>query len=58
MTIKKAIVIQSHLSDALIEMSANPILATKRIVFVKHLLQLKKRTFTNNQLVEIWNGDN
>jgi len=38
MTIKIKIAVQSHLSDSLIEVEANPGMAMRRIAFVKFLL--------------------
>jgi len=38
MTIKVKIAVQSHLSDSLIEVEANPGMAMRRIIFVKFLL--------------------
>ena len=40
MTIRVSIAIQSHLSDAAIEMSFNPEQANRRIQFVKWLVML------------------
>ena len=36
--VKVSLVIQNHLSDAMIEMSSNPILAHERLSFVKYLV--------------------
>ena len=36
--VKVSLVIQSHLSDAMIEMSSNPTLAHERLSFVKYLV--------------------
>ena len=38
MKTKINLVIQNHLSDAMIEMSSNPILAHERLSFVKYLV--------------------
>ena len=38
METKINLVIQNHLSDAMIEMSSNPILAHERLSFVKYLV--------------------
>ncbi len=38
MKIKVSLVIQSHLSDAMIEMESNPTLAHERLSFVKYLI--------------------
>ena len=38
MEIKVSLVIQSHLSDAMVEMESNPTLAHERLSFVKYLI--------------------
>jgi hypothetical protein len=61
-TTKIATVIQSHLSDAILEMGSNPRLAQTRLQFCKFLLNLQKREFfegdriPDDQLNRIWNS--
>ncbi len=40
-----SIIIKSHLSDAMIEMDSNPILAQKRLRFVKYLVHMFPDTY-------------
>ena len=50
----KDIVMQSHLSDALIELGFDPALAAKRIRFVKRLINLDEDRITEDKLNELW----
>lgn len=50
-------VIQSHLSDASIEISFNPELAKKRMQFIKFLISKYPNTDTiisKDELIDIW----
>ena len=44
MKTKINLVIQNHLSDALIEMESNPLLAQERLRFVKYLIHFYPNT--------------
>ena len=53
------IVMQSHLSDGLMEIGFNPEMAAKRIRFVKRLLNLDDtKRLTDEELDELWNEVN
>jgi hypothetical protein len=55
-TIPVSIAIQSHLSDAMIEMSFNPQLAQQRLQFVKYLVHHFDNTMERVDIEQQWDN--
>ena len=60
MTISVNLVVQSHLSDAIIEAASNPRMAAIRLQFVKQILMTKSSSekISEKKLDEIWKAVN
>jgi hypothetical protein len=60
MEISVNLIVQSHLSDAIIETSTNPEMAAKRLHFIKQVLMTKSSAekISEEKLDEIWEAIN